>query len=94
MRKTVPIVLSTVLAASILGTPTITIAQTEDAKAETAQSDNEQINLSNCWISFNNSLICTILNNKTRMIYIYMKTCYSIWFNRILYVILSIIIKI
>lgn len=56
MRKTVPIVLSTVLAASILGTPTITIAQTEDAKAETAQSDNEQINLSNCWISFNNSL--------------------------------------
>lgn len=56
MRKTVPIVLSTVLAASILGTPTIIIAQTEDAKAETAQNESEQINLSNCRISFNNSL--------------------------------------
>lgn len=56
MRKTVPLVLSTVLAASILGTPTIIVAQTEDAKAETAQNDSEQINLSNCWISFNNSL--------------------------------------
>lgn len=56
MRKTVPIVLSTVLAASILGTPTIIIAQTEDAKAETAQNESEQIDLSNCRISFNNSL--------------------------------------
>lgn len=56
MRKTVPLVLSTVLAASILGTPTIIVAQTEDAKAETARNDSEQINLSNCWISFNNSL--------------------------------------
>lgn len=56
MRKTVPIVLSTVLAASILGTPVVTSAQTQDVKAETAQNDSEQINLSNCRISFNNSL--------------------------------------
>lgn len=56
MRKTVPIVLSTVLAASILGTPVVTSAQTQDVKAETAQNDSEQINLSNCSISFNNSL--------------------------------------
>ena len=56
MRKTVPVVLSTVLAASILGTPVVTSAQTQDVKAETAQNDSEQINLSNCRISFNNSL--------------------------------------
>lgn len=56
MRKTVPIVLSTVLATSILGTPVVTSAQTQNVKAETAQNDSEQINLSNCWISFNNSL--------------------------------------
>lgn len=56
MRKTVLIVLSTVLAASILGTPVVTSAQTQDVKAETAQNDSEQINLSNCRISFNNSL--------------------------------------
>ena len=38
MRKTVPIVLSTILAASILGTPVVTSAQTQDVKAETAQN--------------------------------------------------------
>ena len=43
MRKTVPIVLSTVLAASILGTPVVTSAQTQDVKAETAQNDSEQV---------------------------------------------------
>lgn len=56
MRKTVPIVLSTVLATSILGTPVVTSAQTQDVKVEAAQSNSEQINLSNCRISFNNSL--------------------------------------
>lgn len=56
MRNTVPIVLSTVLATSILGTPAVSTAQTQDAKAEAAQSDSEQTNLSNCWISFSNSL--------------------------------------
>lgn len=56
MRKTVPIVLSTVLATSILGTPAVSTAQTQDAKAETAQNESEQINLSNCRISFNNSM--------------------------------------
>ena len=56
MRKTVPIVLSTVLATSILGTPVVTSAQTQDVKVEAAQSNSEQINLSNCRISFNSSL--------------------------------------
>ena len=56
MRKTVPIVLSTVLATSILGTPAVSTAQTQDAKTEVAQSSSEQINLSSCWISLNNSL--------------------------------------
>ena len=56
MRKTVPIVLSTVLVTSILGIPAVSTAQTQDAKAEAAQSNGEQTNLSNCWISFNNSV--------------------------------------
>lgn len=56
MQKTVPIVLSAVLATSILGTPAVSTAQTQDAKAEAAQSNSEQINLSNCWISFSNSV--------------------------------------